>query len=85
MLLLHISLQAGTVVQESLSQVRTVTAYNGQERAYALYDSKLDIPQKVSFISEGRLVYLRRSAAILQQLELLSIMSAQQIVVHVPM
>eukprot|EP00882_Tetradesmus_deserticola_P007854 GHRQ01008267.1.p1 GENE.GHRQ01008267.1~~GHRQ01008267.1.p1 ORF type:complete len:535 (+),score=185.88 GHRQ01008267.1:384-1988(+) len=38
---------AGSVVQQSLSQIRTVAAYNGEEAAYRQYDSKLDTPQKV--------------------------------------
>lgn len=40
-------LQAGAVVQQSLSQIRTVAAYNGEEAAHSLYNSKLDVPQKV--------------------------------------
>lgn len=40
-------LQAGAVVQQSLSQIRTVAAYNGEEAAAREYDSKLDVPQKV--------------------------------------
>lgn len=39
--------QAGAVVQQSLSQIRTVAAYNGEEAAAKEYDSKLDLPQKV--------------------------------------
>lgn len=38
---------AGAVVQQSLSQIRTVAAYNGEEAAHSLYNSKLDVPQKV--------------------------------------
>jgi ATP-binding cassette subfamily B (MDR/TAP) protein 1 len=39
--------QAGAVVQQSLSQIRTVAAYNGEEAAAKEYDAKLDVPQKV--------------------------------------
>jgi hypothetical protein len=39
--------QAGTVVQQSLSQIRTVAAYNGEEAAAQQYDAKLELPQKV--------------------------------------
>eukprot|EP00775_Hariotina_reticulata_P008041 gene8041-8236_t len=39
--------EAGAVVQQSLSQIRTVAAYNGEEAAQREYDSKLDLPQKV--------------------------------------
>lgn len=42
-----VCLQAGAVVQQSLSQIRTVAAYNGEEAAAKEYDSKLDVPQKV--------------------------------------
>jgi hypothetical protein len=41
------TLQAGAVVQQQLSQVRTVTAYNGQEAAVKEYDDKLDKPLQV--------------------------------------
>jgi ATP-binding cassette subfamily B (MDR/TAP) protein 1 len=34
-------------VQQSLSQIRTVAAYNGEEAAAKEYDAKLDVPQKV--------------------------------------
>ncbi len=43
-------LQAGAVVQQSLSQIRTVAAYNGEEAAAKEYDSKLDLPQKVCML-----------------------------------
>jgi hypothetical protein len=43
----YVLLQAGSVVQQSLSQIRTVAAYNGEEAAYNQYNSKLDTPQKV--------------------------------------
>eukprot|EP00879_Flechtneria_rotunda_P003779 GHRR01004019.1.p1 GENE.GHRR01004019.1~~GHRR01004019.1.p1 ORF type:complete len:1293 (+),score=472.26 GHRR01004019.1:779-4657(+) len=39
--------EAGGVVQQSLSQIRTVAAYNGEEAAYKEYNGKLDLPQKV--------------------------------------
>lgn len=42
-----VPLQAGAVVQQSLSQIRTVAAYNGEEAAAREYDSQLDVPQKV--------------------------------------
>lgn len=45
--------QAGAVVQQSLSQIRTVAAYNGEAAAANDYDSKLDVPQKVSVPSGG--------------------------------
>lgn len=35
------------MVQQSLSQIRTVAAYNGEEAAAKAYDAKLDTPQKV--------------------------------------
>ena len=41
-------LQAGSIVQQNLAQIRTVTAYNGQQRASDEYDSKLDGPTQVS-------------------------------------
>ena len=40
-------MQAGAVVQQNLSQIRTVAAYHGEEAAAKEYDSKLDLPQKV--------------------------------------
>jgi len=40
-------MQAGAVVQQSLSQIRTVAAYNGEGAAQREYDSKLELPQKV--------------------------------------
>lgn len=43
--------QAGSVVQQNLSQIRTVAAYNGEEAAAAEYDSKLDLPQKVGWLT----------------------------------
>lgn len=45
-------LQAGSVVQQSLSQIRTVAAYNGEEAAHNQYNSKLDTPQKVGVALE---------------------------------
>jgi ATP-binding cassette subfamily B (MDR/TAP) protein 1 len=38
---------AGSVVQQNLAQIRTVSAYNGQQRAVTEYDSKLDVPTQV--------------------------------------
>jgi hypothetical protein len=43
-------LQAGAVVQQQLSQVRTVTAYNGQEAAVKEYNAKLDKPLQVGSV-----------------------------------
>lgn len=39
--------QAGAIVQQSVAQIRTVAAYNGEDAARAKYDSLLDAPQKV--------------------------------------
>ncbi|KAF8060513.1 ABCB6 [Scenedesmus sp. PABB004] len=39
--------EAGAVVQQSLAQIRTVAAYNGEAAAHAEYDARLDVPQKV--------------------------------------
>jgi len=44
------------VVQQSLSQIRTVAAYNGEEAAAKAYDAKLDTPQKVRCCSVGCLM-----------------------------
>jgi hypothetical protein len=40
-------LQAGAVVQQSVSQMRTVAAYNGEQRALSEYAQHLDMPVKV--------------------------------------
>jgi hypothetical protein len=49
--------QAGSVVQQSLSQIRTVAAYNGQDRAVKEYDERLDEPVKVSASSWRQLAW----------------------------
>jgi ATP-binding cassette subfamily B (MDR/TAP) protein 1 len=44
---------AGSVVQQNLAQIRTVSAYNGQQRAVTDYDSKLDMPTQVRHGGSG--------------------------------
>lgn len=39
--------EAGAIVQQSLSQIRTVTAYNGQDTASQAYSRRLEEPQRV--------------------------------------
>lgn len=39
--------QAGAIVHQSISQIRTVAAYNGEDKALKEYDDKLDYPEKV--------------------------------------
>ncbi len=46
--------QAGSVVQQSVSQMRTVAAYNGEERSLKDYDQHLDKPVKVGIGSISR-------------------------------
>jgi ATP-binding cassette subfamily B (MDR/TAP) protein 1 len=40
-------LQAGAVAQQAVSQMRTVAAYNGEQRALSEYEQHLDLPVKV--------------------------------------
>jgi hypothetical protein len=40
-------------VQQSISQIRTVAAYNGEARAVETYDSLLALPQKVGRGGQG--------------------------------
>lgn len=47
------SLQAGAVAQQAVSQMRTVAAYNGEERALQDYDNKLERPLKVRGARKG--------------------------------
>ena len=46
--LLPLPLQAGSIALQSLSQIRTVAAYNQQERAVKEYDGTLDESVSVS-------------------------------------
>jgi ATP-binding cassette subfamily B (MDR/TAP) protein 1 len=39
--------KAGSVVQQNLAQIRTVSAYNGQARAVKDYSDRLDVPTQV--------------------------------------
>ncbi len=71
--------QAGAIVHQSVSQMRTVAAYNGEERAKNEYAARLDLPAQVR-AAVGRVQGLAFAGCSAEHLQLEKILQADDAV-----